>query len=169
MIFDISAISKLDGESINVEATECLEQINGLLPDYAFESPITFKGCITNVGGHMVVRGDISAEYKTRCVRCLDELSESMNIHISETVRPESYDAAEAYDSEDYTFKGDTIDVDKIVIDAIIVNLPSLALCNESCKGLCPTCGINLNVGECNCTEEYTNPAMEKLKNFFEK
>ena len=34
MIFDITAISKSEGESIIVEATEQLEQLDGLLPDY---------------------------------------------------------------------------------------------------------------------------------------
>jgi uncharacterized protein len=37
-------------------------------------------------------------------------------------------------------------------------------LCSEDCKGLCPSCGKNLNDGPCNCAEEIIDPRWELLQ-----
>ena len=46
------------------------------------------------------------------------------------------------------------IDLSKIADDLIILNTPVAFLCREDCKGLCPTCGANLNDGECKCNNK---------------
>ena len=41
--------------------------------------------------------------------------------------------------------KGDTIDLSDIVREQIYLSLPMRSICKESCRGLCPVCGANLN------------------------
>lgn len=41
--------------------------------------------------------------------------------------------------------------------------LPVKPLCNESCKGLCPVCGINRNKESCSCEKEKLDPRMAAL------
>ena len=47
--------------------------------------------------------------------------------------------------------EGDSLDLDELVIQDILLQLPSKMLCKEDCKGLCSVCGTDLNFNECNC------------------
>jgi uncharacterized protein len=56
------------------------------------------------------------------------------------------------------------IDISKAIRDAMILARPMQLLCRESCKGLCPNCGIDLNHNSCNCGTERIDPRLAKLK-----
>jgi uncharacterized protein len=58
----------------------------------------------------------------------------------------------------------DRIDVDHLVKENILLNLPVQPLCREDCRGLCQRCGANLNEGSCSCAEEEIDPRLELLK-----
>ena len=47
--------------------------------------------------------------------------------------------------------------------------LPMKPLCKPDCKGLCPSCGKDLNLGACGCTHETIDPRWEALKALKEK
>ena len=68
-----------------------------------------------------------------------------------------------------YYFEGDEIDLDPYVFEEVMLNIPIKALCSESCKGMCPTCGKNLNIGECQCEKAGASVLAEKLKPFLKK
>ena len=46
------------------------------------------------------------------------------------------------------------LDLYQSCFEEIVLNLPIKHLCNDSCKGICPSCGKNLNDGLCACSEE---------------
>ena len=53
-----------------------------------------------------------------------------------------------------YDIKGlDSVDIDSDVRDEIVLEHPIRILCRKDCRGLCPTCGSNLNEGSCDCKE----------------
>ncbi|MFH1479014.1 MAG: DUF177 domain-containing protein [Candidatus Omnitrophota bacterium] len=47
---------------------------------------------------------------------------------------------------------GDILDIDEDVRQELVLDYPVKTLCKNDCKGLCPNCGQNLNVGECSCS-----------------
>ncbi|MBE2254377.1 MAG: DUF177 domain-containing protein [Myxococcus sp.] len=51
-------------------------------------------------------------------------------------------------------FDGKTIDLDPIVREQVLLALPVTVLCREDCKGLCPTCGQDLNENDCGHSEK---------------
>ena len=61
------------------------------------------------------------------------------------------------------------LDTDALLRDDILLELPSKFLCKESCKGLCPKCGKNLNEGSCNCDTHETDPRLAVLKQLLSK
>ena len=69
-------------------------------------------------------------------------------VEIGELVTPVATDPDEA-DDDDYVLVDEQIDIDQIVRDAIGVEMPFAPLCRPDCRGLCPTCGGNRNLGEC--------------------
>jgi uncharacterized protein len=56
------------------------------------------------------------------------------------------------------------IDLREDVRQNMILALPFKNICNETCKGLCPTCGVNLNETSCNCSEPESDFRWEALR-----
>ncbi len=46
-------------------------------------------------------------------------------------------------------FNGKTIDLDPVVREQVLLALPVTVVCSEDCKGLCSTCGQDLNLQDC--------------------
>ena len=60
-------------------------------------------------------------------------------------------------------FTGTKLAIGDILREQILLALPMKALCAVDCKGLCPSCGANLNVKGCNCAKEQFNPNLDAL------
>jgi uncharacterized protein len=58
----------------------------------------------------------------------------------------------------------DEMDMDHLVREQLYLALPIKFLCHETCRGLCPVCGTNLNREACMCEGEKGHPAFLKLK-----
>ncbi len=59
------------------------------------------------------------------------------------------------------------IDLAAGIRDSLILTLPMRVVCSDSCKGLCPGCGINLNEATCQCINETIDLRWVSLKNLF--
>ena len=164
MRLNISDIVKQSGASLDIKFSENLLGLNELFEDVTFDGPVNFEGKLLNVSGILKLRGQISASYHTKCFRCLQNLKEEMSFEIQEDI----LDARSSTDSEAYTFEGYHFEIDKVIMDYIVINLPMRHECGSECKGLCLKCGNNLNTSSCVCSKEDTiNPQMEALRDFF--
>ena len=65
-------------------------------------------------------------------------------------------------DEEPYS--GKTIDLAPALREQILLAAPPSPLCDEACKGLCPTCGKDLNAGDCGCEKTAIDPRWATLK-----
>lgn len=43
------------------------------------------------------------------------------------------------------------LDISKYIRDTIHLEIPTISICRQDCKGLCLTCGVNLNTSKCKC------------------
>jgi uncharacterized protein len=68
----------------------------------------------------------------------------------------------ETVDEEPYS--GKTIDLAPALREQILLAVPPSPVCDESCKGLCPTCGKDLNAGDCGCEKTAIDPRWAALK-----
>jgi hypothetical protein len=50
-----------------------------------------------------------------------------------------------------------------LFIPAVLLALPLKVICQSDCRGLCPSCGANLNHEECRCETHATDPRMAPL------
>ena len=66
--------------------------------------------------------------------------------------------------ADEESYAGKTIDFWPAVREQILLALPPAPLCREDCKGLCPTCGKDLNEGECGCDRTAHDPRWDALK-----
>lgn len=108
---------------------------------FLFHHDVNFNLRAELISGRVVVRGSLTMECEMECRRCAEFFSTIVNV--SSFLRV--YDVKEL---------ADTLDLTADVREDIFLALPPYPLCSESCKGLCPHCGKNLNEGPCDCHEE---------------
>ena len=68
-------------------------------------------------------------------------------------------------------YDGDRLDLGEVVREQVLLALPLKPLCREDCRGLCPRCGQNRNLGPCGCPppEEPGDPRLEPLRKLVDK
>jgi len=163
MKIDISDIVKVNGASIDLDFQEKIEGFDTAAGEYKFDKPTSFKGILTNNKGVLKLEGHLRTDYMVKCYRCLKDTSGELVVSVKEAFLSASAEA----DDEIYTYEGNYLEIEKVLKDNIILNLPMKQLCNINCKGLCDKCGANLNITQCSCREEEINPHMEVLKDYF--
>ncbi len=98
----------------------------------------------------VIVKGKCSMCLTGNCFRCGDEVNTSHSFEFEEKVLPANEEES-VVDNGTYLYKGDKIDISKIIEDNLITSLPHKILCKDDCKGLCPQCFANLNTQKCEC------------------
>ena len=119
-------------------------------------SDISVQGVVVGAGEEVGVTADVTATMKSRCVRCLEDVTITLSGHIDAVFARKS----DPDDPDLYCFEASTIELTDAVRDALVMEIPTRIICSEDCKGLCPTCGVNRNLVSCTCQEggEVTNP-----------
>lgn len=120
------------------------------------------------------LQGTINASVEVACDRCLAPVVVPVNADFDVAYVPAEVeeDAPEATElqADDLNFaiyEGDELDLDELAREQLLLALPARQLCREDCKGLCPTCGADLNTQECRCERQEIDPrwaALAKLK-----
>lgn len=124
---------------------------------------ITMSGKATYKDEIIILKAKLKGNLELVCSRCLDTFIYPIDIDIEER-----FTNNDGNKSEDVIYvNGDDIDVTEIVENAIISSLPIKRLCKEDCKGLCQTCGANLNNETCKCENVDVDVRLAGLKAFF--
>lgn len=164
MRVNVSDIVKTEGAGIDVNFSGDLPGLREFDNSVEFKPSFKFTGRIVNLGGLLKLSGELHFEFVADCLRCLERVETAMDIEVNEVfvevLNPEEDDA--------YIYEGNVVDIEKPLIDNIILALPTKIICSEDCKGLCKHCGANLNLKSCSCVEsEIVDSRMEILKDFF--
>jgi uncharacterized protein len=115
------------------------------------------------------VKGTVAFEVNGECCRCLAAVRQLLEAEVKVLIqrREAGADLLEATAEEDDVEIVDpgakVVDLTGRVRDAVALELPLTVYCREDCKGLCSSCGQDLNAGECGCSQERTDPRWEAL------
>ena len=154
------------------EPTEGLNDllVHGEVHDFDFPAAVAVRLEYYRAGHELFFQGHISSNVVGHCGRCLEEyafpLETDFNVVLvpkAETPAPEAELSDDELDLSVY--EGDEIDLAPLLREQIILALPTRPLCNEGCKGLCPGCGVNLNVEHCRCAAAVGDPRLAVLRN----
>ncbi|WP_308283457.1 YceD family protein [Pseudonocardia nigra] len=88
------------------------------------------------------VSGTVHAPLSGECSRCLDELTDEVDVELSELFAyPDSVTDETTDEDELPRVVDEYVNVEQTVRDAVVLALPLAPLCQEDCPGLCPECG----------------------------
>jgi len=129
-----------------------------------FKDKITVHLVLTNTGRLIVGSGDIQTVLGLQCGRCLQAYSLPLATDFNVQLCEENLAQGLQEDEDFILFKGNEVDLDPVIVENILVNLPLRRLCSEDCPGFCPRCGVDLRQEKCRCENEETDPRWEVLK-----
>ena len=139
------------------------------------EYPITDRSevnlTLTNIApNRALVEGELQLTFSIPCDRCLQSVEVPLTVIFShEVAAPEGEEGISegASDEEQCFVFGYELDTDTLINSEILIQMPVKVLCREDCKGICPTCGKDLNEGECGCDTFVPDPRMAAIKDIF--
>ncbi len=125
----------------------------------------TVSGRASRKGDEVRLSGRIRAEVEVACDRCLRPVVLPLELEFKESFTPLSAEPGrgeetvlQAADLNFSVYEGDSVDVDDLVREQVLLALPARAVCTEQCQGLCPECGADLNAETCSCPGDETDP-----------
>ena len=108
------------------------------------------QGRVYNEAGILRLEGTLTAEMRCVCDRCGTEFDSVKVLPLDAViVEEESADFPELF-----VLEGNSVDLDDILETSLILDMETKFLCREDCRGLCPSCGKNLNLGPCGCRKQ---------------
>jgi uncharacterized protein len=110
--------------------------------------------------GGVLVQGRLEGEVTLSCSRCLEPVTVPLRVEVEEIFTP-TIDVltgrlvhSEEEDRALWIDEHHILDLREVLRQDAMLSLPLHVLCREECRGLCPTCGQDLNQGTCNCAPE---------------
>lgn len=146
MIIKISNLS--DGNhSFNFD-----EDVKNIGLDEQFSGNIIVNAELNKIHNQIIMQADFKANANFCCDRCLKDY----NTVLSSNYKMIYLFGIEPEDNEDVSVTYLPADADKIILDDDVrdyafLAVPMKKLCKEDCKGLCSSCGKDLNEGDCGC------------------
>lgn len=86
----------------------------------------------------ILVSANVDTTATGECVRCLIDVERPVEVEIQELF---AYSHDEAFE---YEVQDDSLDLEPVIRDAVVLSLPFQPVCQEDCPGLCPLCGARL-------------------------
>lgn len=126
---------------------------------------------IRRVGETVFIEGTARTVVELSCSRCLEAAHLAIRpsfryTYLPAATLPEEEVELKTDDLEFAYYDEDTIDLDELIFEQIMLQIPIKPLCAETCKGLCPHCGTNLNVSSCGCRKEHLDERLAVLRGF---
>ena len=162
MELNVATELKLAGRTGRANVVQQAEPMDFNGRKLVFTAPLTLDIAYTYDGEGFGVTGSLSSVVLMNCTKCNEEFEQPFTVDFNERFLRVTEEEAE--ELECYTFRGETLELDRMITDLILLNVPMYGLCKPDCKGLCPTCGANLNYTQCACSDAAVNPAFASLK-----
>ena len=121
----------------------------GVPPGSGIDLDLRLEAVIEGV----LVSGTARVRLEGECSRCLDPVSDELEIDVQELYAYEETDHRgrplptrddDEQDDEERHLVGDHLDLEPVLRDAVVLDLPLAPVCRDDCPGLCPQCGFRL-------------------------
>jgi uncharacterized protein len=141
-----------------------------LYDDLQLAAPIAGEVRLSHTGRSILARASLSTAIETSCSRCLKPVVSPISVEIEEEALPSiDIDTGQPVDesAEPDALRLDDhheLDLDEPIREAISLAEPIALLCRPDCRGLCPVCGVDLNlVTEHGHDDETIDPRLAAL------
>jgi uncharacterized protein len=105
-------------------------------------APVQLRLRLESVMEGVLVSGEVDVPLVGSCARCLEPVEDTLQLDVQELFAYEG-STTEATTEEDEVrlVEHDTIDLEPLIRDAVVLSLPLAPVCSDDCRGLCVDCG----------------------------
>jgi uncharacterized protein len=134
--------------------------------DFRFPPRLDIDLVYYRSGRQLFFQGSLRGTFEGCCSRCLSEYSFVLNKEFEFVLSPAASKPdrkIEELSREDLGlsyYSTDEIDLMPLILEQVVLALPTRPLCNENCRGFCGGCGANLNQEPCVCSATGDDPRM---------
>lgn len=163
MLIDVRPILHTPGKRLDFQFQLDLSDLdfNGRTP---VREPVAVSGHVRNSADVLDLELTAKTTLDAVCDRCGKEFRQEKSVLyrcvLAEEVQNEDND-------EIVLLENGKVDAEDLARTAFILDMDTKTLCSEDCKGLCPRCGADLNLGPCSCKKEI-DPRMAALAKLLE-
>ena len=163
MRFSVKSVLNTPGKSMPFHFTMDLSNVEfgGQCPA---QEPVEVDGTVRNSADVLELSLTVRTTLDAVCDRCgkafLQDKTIPYTCLLAEELENEEND-------EIVLLEDGKVDVGDLARTAFILGMDTKTLCSEDCKGLCPRCGADLNLGPCSCKKE-TDPRLAALAKLLE-
>ena len=147
------------GHSRAVHVDEPVEGLALELATVPEDTPIEADLLLESVIEGILVSGPLRGAMRMSCARCLKTFERPFDVAVHELFIRDRHDEGDEYPLPD----DGAIDIEPMVRDAVLLQMPFSPLCRPDCRGLCERCGGDRNLGECTCGPAVADPRWEAL------
>jgi uncharacterized protein len=137
--------------------------------------PISGTARLMKTDNGILVKGSFKTGSEMTCSRCLNTFECPLSLNIEEEYFP-TIDLATGTplpppdDPGSFTIdENNILDLTEAVRQYVLLAIPMKPLCKPNCAGLCPSCGANLNQGQCTCPPETPDSRWDALRELVSK
>lgn len=148
------------------------EDVTGIDPTLALTQRLQGDIVMLRTVKGILVTGNLITRIEVPCSRCLELVELPLEISLEEEFQP-TVDVITGQrlpmEEEDQALWIDAhhiLDLTEVIRQNLLLASPLHPLCRESCAGICPQCGQNLNEGPCECTSTEIDPRWSILASF---
>ena len=163
MLFDVKPILYAPGKQLDFQFALDLSDVefSGRFPA---SRPIEVEGCVRNTADVLELELTARTTLDAVCDRCGKKFTQEKAVSYSCILAEELQNE----DSDEIVLLEDgQVDAGELAREAFILEMDTKTLCSEDCKGLCPRCGADLNLGPCSCKKE-VDPRLAVLAKLLE-
>ncbi|HHW46269.1 MAG TPA: DUF177 domain-containing protein [Clostridiales bacterium] len=161
MVLDLKPVFLNEGESIGIDTEFDFSDVD-LSGRYPLSDPVKVTGSIYNRASVVYLSIVCDFSFTAECDRCARECSNHYTLPV-ERILVTKLESSE--DNDDIlVVEGMKLDLKELVYTEVLLFLPTKNLCKPDCKGICPSCGRNLNDGECGCNNQNIDPRLRVLE-----
>ncbi|MGD1991830.1 MAG: DUF177 domain-containing protein [Anaerolineae bacterium] len=113
-----------------------------------------------------MAEGQVETRVQVECVRCLEPFFVDRTLEIEEII------GLAGQSDPEISYRVDEegwFNVTPLLREQAWVTLPMKPICQPDCRGFCDQCGANLNIEECDCSQEQINPQFAALASLLDE
>jgi uncharacterized protein len=166
MILDLSTIRQPETPVSRRYEPSAFE---GRFTDFRVAAPVELSGTVHKDKDRFRFVGTVRTRLELACSRCLEPFALPVDAAFDVRYLPQSENTGEEREVEEDDlsvafYRDDAIDFGQLLEEQFYLAIPMKPLCREDCKGLCPSCGVNLNVETCGCQVRWEDPRLQGLQ-----
>jgi uncharacterized protein len=146
------------GATRDVDLSATIADLHSGAVEVPPDEPIHAHLHLERVSDGVVVRGEIDARWRGQCSRCLTPVADEARVHVDELFE------TDPVEGETYKLDHEYLDLEPLVRDALVLDLPNSPLHDPECRGLCPNCGTDRNTSTCDCQIDEADPRWAALQ-----